>query len=612
LRRVDPRAEEERGRTEFGVLGPLTIVRDGVPVSPGPGQRRAVLAALLCHVNQSVRTERLVDAVWGDDPPRTAAKNLQVHVYHLRRLFADPERIAYNFTGYTLRAAADEIDGARFERYLAVAEEALAGGDLGRAEERANAALALWRGPAFADLADARIVAREALRLNELRIVGHEVRNEIQLRAGRYRALVPELFRMLSEHPYRERVAGQLMTALDRDGRRADALGVYHRVRRALAEELAVDPSDRLTTLYTSILRGSDPDPAVEAHAMAPPGWASPAGRPVGRPDPRPVGRPDPRPVGRPDRRTGGRVPDSAPDFDRDTLEFLVAAVNSADCALSVGRLERLDVADPRAVPPAELHRPAGARRWLDRQHGTLQAALSAALERGWDSQAWRLAHGMYSLFRLRGDWAAWRATYDAAIAAATGGGADDAVAPLRVGLGAAFSFGGAPEEAARQLSLALPASRLHGNGRCQVAALIGLAGLALDAGRLDEAEGLLDQAEGLADEDLGLAVVASVWVLRLSGELHLERGDHDRAVGELEQALARAVALGDGNGIALAQCGLSRARLSRGDGAGGAAFARQAVAVASACRDLPAEQAARHQLQLCHDPRRRSGVVTG
>ena len=576
------------GHTEFGVLGPLTVMRDGVPANPGPGQRRAVLAALLCHVNQSVRTERLVAAVWGDAPPRTAAKNLQAHVYHLRRLFADPERIAYNFTGYTLRADTGEIDAARFERLMASGEDALARGDLVRAEERVDDALALWRGPAFADLTDARIVAQEALRLNELRIVGHEVRNEIRLRAGRYRALIPELFRMLSEHPYRERLAGQLMTALYHDGRQAEALDVYHRVRGGLAEELAVDPGEQLTARYTSILRGVDPDFAVEAHAAAPPGPAPRGGRPG---------------AARRDRRTPDAATDAASDFDPETLEFLVAAVDTADRVLSVARLERLDVADPRAVPPADLHRPADARRWLDREHATLHAALSATLDRGWDSHAWRLAHGMYSMFRLRGEWEPWQSTYDAAIAAAAGSGAEDAVAPLRVGLAAAHTFGGSLDEAARQLSLALPASRLHGNRRCQVAALGGLAGLALGAGRLDEAERYLRRAEALAGEDLALAVEASGWLLRLRGELHLERGDHDRAVSDLEQALAGAVAFGDRNGTAMAQCGLSKARLSLGDSAGGAAFARQAVAVASACRDLPAEQAGRSQLHRCHTP---------
>ncbi|MFD0745009.1 BTAD domain-containing putative transcriptional regulator [Phytohabitans flavus] len=243
---------------EFCVLGPLTVCRDGRQLPIGPAQRRRVLATLLCHPNQSVPATRLVDAVWGDDPPRTARKNLQVHVYHLRRTLGDADLIASGSTGYGLRAEPSTIDAWRFERLVDGGQDASRRGELRRADELLSAGLAMWRGSAFTDLDFAGAARREALRLEELRLVALEARNEVRLRTGRHHGLVADLLAMLAEHPFRERLVGQAMTALYRDGRQTEALAVFHRTRCALAEEVGVDPGEPLTNVYKAILAGDE------------------------------------------------------------------------------------------------------------------------------------------------------------------------------------------------------------------------------------------------------------------------------------------------------------------------------------------------------------------
>jgi DNA-binding SARP family transcriptional activator len=243
---------------DFAVLGPVAVKRDGGPVPLGPAQRRTVLAVLLGQPNRRVSAGHLVDAVWGDVPPPTAAKNLQVHVYHLRRLLGDPDRIRHCFAGYLLRAEPDEIDAGRFERLLATGQNALGRGDLQRAEAALTTALDQWQGPAFAELAGCGPLVGEALRLGELRLVAREALNETRLLAGRYAGLIAELLGLLTEHPFRERLAGQLMIALYRDARRHEALDVFHRLRRALAEDLGLDPGPRLVEVYRSILRSEE------------------------------------------------------------------------------------------------------------------------------------------------------------------------------------------------------------------------------------------------------------------------------------------------------------------------------------------------------------------
>src|SRR5262249_11865358 len=163
-----------------------------------------------------------------------------------------------------------------------------------------------------------------------------------------------------------------------------------------------------------------------------------------------------------------------------------------------------------------------------------LLAALSSAVRTGWAGQAWRLAHGLYSMFRLRGEWEVWLSTYETALEAAVAARADAAVGPLRGGLALAYANAGALYRATGRLAPALSAARLHGNRRCQVAAACYLGRLALVDGRLDEADRHLREAERLADAE-PVGAESRLWLLRLRGELNLERGRQDQATGELE-----------------------------------------------------------------------------
>jgi DNA-binding SARP family transcriptional activator len=233
--------------TEFRVLGPLEVIEDGRPV-PLPGAKaRAVLALLLLDANRVVPIDRLVDGLWDDDPPETSAKTLQVYVSQLRKALG-PDRIATHPRGYSLVVGPDELDAARFER--------LAG------EGRFEDALALWRGPAFADFREERFGREGAARLDELRVGAEEDRLDALLAQGRHAAAVADLERLVADHPLRERLRAQLMLALYRCGRQADALELYRRTRAELVEGLGIEPGPELQELERRILAQ---DPALGA-----------------------------------------------------------------------------------------------------------------------------------------------------------------------------------------------------------------------------------------------------------------------------------------------------------------------------------------------------------
>ncbi|OLE27786.1 MAG: hypothetical protein AUG49_04225 [Catenulispora sp. 13_1_20CM_3_70_7] len=512
-----------------------------------------VLATLLCQPDLFVPTDQLVDSVWGANPPRTATKNLQVHIYHLRRAIGVPHRIERRFTGYRLRAEPSELDAWRFEQLLDGGQRALDRGDVEEAERRYEAAIALWRGNAFADLEHSGVVARDALRLEELRLVALEGRAEARLRGGGRHKAIAELYAMLAEHPFRERLAARLMGELHRDGRQSEALDVFHRVRRALAEEMGIDPGPELAAAYRGILEGTG------AAATSLP------------------------------RRT---------PIDRQRLDWLVGVVDVVDRTLSPARPERVTVADAPVPVPPELHHRGAARRWLDHESDSLYAAVEA----GAPDQMWRLAHGMYSLMRLRGRWREWISLYETAIAAATDAGAHRAVAALYVGLGEARSGAGDLDDAVASYATALSVARHHGSVGCQVAALDGLARFALRTHRLGPAERHLAQAEALAADDLD-AFGAAARLSSTRAGIELARGRYDAAVEWFERALAVAVALGDSDVAVPVLCGLSDALRCGGDRSGAAASARQALAVAVACHDRPAEHRARQQLVACTAP---------
>jgi DNA-binding SARP family transcriptional activator len=235
---------------EFRILGPLEVRRDGVPLSPGGPKQRALLALLLLHANEPVSRAALIDGLWGERPPETAAKALQVYVSQLRRTLGR-ERVRTQPGGYRLVLEPDAVDLSRFERLVAEARAATPAA----AAPKLREAIGLWRGPALADVADEPFAQAEVGRLEELRLAAAEALAEAELALGRHAQLVPELEGLVAHNPLRERLRGQLMLALYRSGRQADALDAYQAVRSTLIDELGLEPGRALQELELSILR---------------------------------------------------------------------------------------------------------------------------------------------------------------------------------------------------------------------------------------------------------------------------------------------------------------------------------------------------------------------
>jgi DNA-binding SARP family transcriptional activator/streptogramin lyase len=246
---------------EFRILGPLEVEADGQVVRLGGAKQRGVLALLLLNANKAVSRDRLIDEVWGDEPPDTAATALQGHVSQLRKTLG-ADAIVTQAPGYLIRLADGELDLDRFERAVGRARAAAAP----EAAATLNEALALWRGPALADL-DLPFANEERARLEEQRLAALERRIDADLELGRHAELLSELERLVQQHPLREHLRGQLMLALYRCGRQAEALDVYRSGRRRLDEQLGLEPGEELRRLERQIL---EQDPALAA-AAAPP-----------------------------------------------------------------------------------------------------------------------------------------------------------------------------------------------------------------------------------------------------------------------------------------------------------------------------------------------------
>ena len=242
------------------ILGPLEVSDDGRVVELGAGRQRALLALLALHAREIVATDRLIEELWGSSPPPTAAKALQNLVSQLRRSLG-ADSIATRPPGYGLRLDADDLDARRFER-LAAEGHRLLEDDPGRAGQTLREALGLWRGRALADFAYDNFAQSEITRLNELRLGAIEDRIDADLAMGRATDVVGELEPLVSAHPLRERLRGQLMLALYRSGRQADALEAYRSGRRLLDEELGLMPDDELQRLEKAILNH---DPSLES-----------------------------------------------------------------------------------------------------------------------------------------------------------------------------------------------------------------------------------------------------------------------------------------------------------------------------------------------------------
>jgi len=235
---------------EFRILGPLEVADEGEPLQLSGQKQRALLALLLLDVNRVVSTDRIVDALWGEAPPRTAATSLQNFVSQLRKLFGS-DVLVTKPPGYQLRIAPEQLDLERFTRLV---EESREEPPVDRAA-KLRRALALWRGRPLADLGFEAFAQQEIGRLEELRLAALEDRVEADLEAGRHSDLIGELEAFADEHPLRERLRGQLMLALYRSGRQAEALQIYHDTRRVLVDELGIEPSPSLQQLHGAILR---------------------------------------------------------------------------------------------------------------------------------------------------------------------------------------------------------------------------------------------------------------------------------------------------------------------------------------------------------------------
>jgi DNA-binding SARP family transcriptional activator len=238
---------------EYRVLGTVEARRDGREVALGGAKQRALLAMLLLHRGKPVSTDALVDALWPGSGREEGVRALHVAVLRLRRALGGAA-LETRAPGYALRVADGALDAERFEREFARGRQALERGDAGGASRILHSGLALWRGPALADLVFLDAFQAEAARLEELRLGAVEDAVQADLGCGRHRDVVGDLERLVAEHPLRERLRGQLMLALYRSGRQCDALAAYREARAFLVEQLGVEPGRELRALHHEIL----------------------------------------------------------------------------------------------------------------------------------------------------------------------------------------------------------------------------------------------------------------------------------------------------------------------------------------------------------------------
>ena len=239
---------------EFRLLGPFEACERGQPLEVGGGKQRALLALLLLRAGEVVSTDRLIDALWGEDPPASALNSVHVYVSQLRKALGNG-RLETRGRGYLLALEPEQLDLGRFERLLGEGRELLAAGRPERAAKTLRVGLALWRGPPLSDFASEPFAHGEIARLEDLRLAALEERIEADLALARHAELVSELEALVREDPLRERLRAQHMLALYRSGRQAEALDTYQRARRVLAEELGLEPGRTLRELEGAILR---------------------------------------------------------------------------------------------------------------------------------------------------------------------------------------------------------------------------------------------------------------------------------------------------------------------------------------------------------------------
>ena len=235
---------------DFRLLGPLEVSDETGELLLGGQKQRAVLALLLLDANRVVSQDRLLDALWGEQPPRTAVTSLQNFVSQLRKQLG-PEVVQTKAPGYVLRASPEQLDLERYRRLVAEARAA----EPDRRPTLLQDALALWRGPPLAEFQFEAWAQSAIARLEDERLTVLEERIEADIEAGRSAELVGELEALVTQHPVRERFREQFMLALYRSGRQAEALAAFQEARRVLVEELGIDPGPRLQQLHGAILR---------------------------------------------------------------------------------------------------------------------------------------------------------------------------------------------------------------------------------------------------------------------------------------------------------------------------------------------------------------------
>jgi len=235
---------------QFRILGPLEVVDEGTAVVLGGQKQRALLAILLINAGEVVSTDRLLDELWGERPPRTAREALQNMVSQLRKVLP-PSVLVTRAPGYKLELEDAQLDSRHFEQLVADA----ASRDARSRSQLLREALAIWRGAPLAEFAFESFAQDEIRRLEELRLRVVEARIDADLELGGGPELVAELETLVRQWPLRERLRWQLMLTLYRSGRQAEALGAYHDARRVLVDELGIEPSPALQTLYRSMLR---------------------------------------------------------------------------------------------------------------------------------------------------------------------------------------------------------------------------------------------------------------------------------------------------------------------------------------------------------------------
>jgi peptide/nickel transport system substrate-binding protein len=239
---------------EFRLLGPFEVSERGQPLDVGAGKQRALLALLLLRSGEVVSSDRVIDALWGEDPPASALNSVHVYISRLRKALGNGHLETHGH-GYLLAIEPGQLDLVRFERLLAESRRLLDASEAERASQALRDALALWRGPPLSDFVSEPFAQGEIAHLEELHLAALEERIEADLALGRHAELVAEIEALVRKHPLRERLRAQLMLALYRSGRQAEALAAYQQARQMLADELGLEPGRTLQELEGAILR---------------------------------------------------------------------------------------------------------------------------------------------------------------------------------------------------------------------------------------------------------------------------------------------------------------------------------------------------------------------